>query len=117
MRRGLVLALSVTILAALGVGSAPAAPADQQAVKRIGIINFDYRPDPQTVAPGETVRVGNGDGFMNGIPHSLTSEDDLFDTGVFVCCVRSIVAPNNPGVYPYRCDVHDRMSGTLVVSG
>jgi plastocyanin len=116
LRLGAAIAVSALVVASLAVGSASAAPAQPEGANRIAIIDFDYRPDPNTVAPGTRIRVGNADGYQNGIPHSLTSEDGRFDTGVFVCCVRRIVAPTTPGTYPYFCEVHSQMGGTLIVS-
>lgn len=117
MRRVIILALSMTVLATIGAGAASAAATEAEATKRMGIRNFEYVPNPRTVAPGETVQVGNLDGYRNDIPHSVTSDDGLFDTGVYVCCVRSFVAPAAPGSYDFFCEVHPFMSGTLVVSG
>jgi plastocyanin len=109
---------SVAILVVvLGLGQASGASMDQPTADRMQIVGLRYRPNPNTVAPGTLITVGNLDGYKNGIPHSLTSEDGLFDTGVYRCCFRRITAPEAPGTYRYFCQVHSFMRGRLIVSG
>ena len=117
MKLGASMALSAILLVAAAAGPATAAPPSQRAANRIGIINFDYRPDPKTVAPGVTIKVANGDGIQNGIRHSLTADNGSFDTGIFTTGIRTITAPSQPGTYGYHCRVHGSMHGTLIVSG
>jgi plastocyanin len=117
MRRLVVVTSAAILAAVLGVGEASAARADEPAGDRIQIVGLRYRPNPNTVAPGTAILVGNLDGYMNDIPHSLTSADGLFDTGVYRCCFRRITAPTTPGTYRYFCRVHSFMRGRLIVSG
>jgi plastocyanin len=78
----------------------------------IVIKNFAFAPDSLTVQPGTTVSVKNED----GVTHTLSSTTGKFDTGNVASdhTVR-FTAPSVPGTYPYRCDIHQYMTGTLVV--
>ncbi|MDP9226264.1 MAG: cupredoxin domain-containing protein [Actinomycetota bacterium] len=119
MRGKTVFASLVTALAVvttLGFGSAQAIAATTTDHAVIKIHHFNYQGD-LVVAPGQKVTVINLDGKRLGIPHSLTSNDGLFDTGVFVVGHRNFFAPAAPGEYRFHCVVHDTMKGTLFVIG
>lgn len=78
----------------------------------IVIKNFVFVPAALTVAPGAVVMVDNQD----TAPHTVTAEDEGFDTGNLEGNQRgSITAPTTPGDYPYICDIHQYMKGTLTV--
>ena len=111
-------ALPATALAALllaGCGSsesdstvqpaAPSATGDAYVVEQ-------YTFKPLTVAPGQTVRVVDGDDE----PHTVTAEDGSFDTGSFDKSEPgSFTAPTMPGTYKILCKIHPSMHGTLTV--
>ena len=87
------------------VPGGPAAPVT------ITIADFSFG-QPRTVAAGAVVHVGNADAEA----HTLTAEDGTFDTGsVDEGTVVSFTAPTVPGTYPFRCDIHPTMTGSLVV--
>jgi plastocyanin len=65
-----------------------------------------------TVAPGATVDIENKDSS----PHTVTADDDSFDSGN-VSGSGSITAPDEAGEYPFHCDIHTSMTGTLTVEG
>lgn len=95
-------------------GSAPVAtdgaPADG-AVSAITIADFDFSGDTQ-VAPGAAIEVTN----LDGATHTLTSNDDAFDTGRLAQDdSATITAPDEPGEYSFFCEIHPSMRGTLVV--
>ena len=116
MRRNRVLGLiaATSLVAALGLGAGPTASATTSngAVK---IFRLAYYPNTLDVVAGSPVRFNNIDG-RNGVPHSATSDDGLFDTGVFYGSSRTITAPSTPGTYSYFCVVHPFMHGFLLVS-
>ncbi len=72
-----------------------------------------YSPDPDTVSIGQAVRWKNNDS-MN---HTATSDNGTtFDTGILGPGATS--APDTmltAGSFPYHCDLHVGMVGTLVV--
>jgi len=83
--------------------------------------NPSYDPNPMTVKKGDTVQVQNKD----QTPHTVTSGkglDDpakgkLFDTSIIAPAASAKVstASLNPGEYPFHCEVHPYMTGTLKV--
>jgi plastocyanin len=79
----------------------------------IVIQNFAFSPAKTTVAPGATVTVDNKD----GVTHTLTSTSGGFTTGdVAAGQTKTFTAPSKAGSYPYICEIHQYMTGTLVVS-
>ncbi len=106
----LVPAAAVAALLISGCGSdgssAPSTPAgDDYLVK-------DYTFAPLTVAPGQQVRVLDGDDE----PHTLTAQDGSFDTGAFDKAEPgTFTAPTKPGTYAIFCKIHPSMRGTLTV--
>ena len=67
-----------------------------------------------TAAPGDKVTVSNNDGSA----HTVTADDDSFDSGnVDGNGKGSITAPDKAGEYPFHCDIHTSMKGTLTVEG
>lgn len=77
-----------------------------------GYLVKDYTFPPLTAAPGQTVRVVNGDDE----PHTVTAEDGSFDTGSFDKSEPgTFTAPSKPGTYAVLCKIHPSMHGTLTV--
>jgi plastocyanin len=88
------------------------APANAPAMgNTITIKNFAFGT-PITVKPGATVTVVN-DGDQT---HTLSADDaSSFDTGPIVGGkTATFVAPADPGVYKFHCNIHD-MHGSLQV--
>ena len=74
----------------------------------------EYAFSPVTAAPGATVVVVNAD--EEG--HTVTSSDDLFDSGVVNTGTPGLfVAPNAPGTYTFECLIHPTMVGQLTIVG
>ncbi len=108
---------AVLLIAILSIGTVAAVAAPALAHNnRIRINKFTYIQNLRPIHPGAEVNVENIDGQVRGIPHSLTSDIGLFDTGVFTDGERVITAPSTPGVYRYYCVVHPWMKGQLTVS-
>ena len=81
--------------------------------KRISIDNFRFVPDTLTVPAGTTVTWTNHD----DMPHTVTSvgkpktlDSDALDTDDQFSHVFAA-----PGTYTYRCTVHPKMSGQVIV--
>lgn len=79
----------------------------------ITIKNFAFSPNPIKVKAGATITVMNSDGTA----HTVTADDKTsFDTSPIPGGTsKTITAPSKPGTYPYHCNIHDYMKGTLVV--
>jgi len=79
----------------------------------IVIKNFAFSPGSIKVHPGQKVKVVNKD----SVAHTVTSTTGKFNTGdVNPGKTVTFTAPTKPGKYPYRCNIHQYMTGMLVVS-
>jgi plastocyanin len=95
--------------------SSPSAAPPSSAVPVLTISGFAFHPDHLTVTPGEKIKVTNQD----AAPHTVTAKAGaaLFSTGnLSQGQSATIVAPSRPGDYPFYCQVHVFMTGTLTVS-
>lgn len=80
-------------------------------VATIEIAGFAFDGASAVVA-GQTISVPNAD----SAPHTLTSVDGSFDTGVIDGGGEgSLVAPTTPGTYAYFCSLHPSMTGSFTV--
>jgi plastocyanin len=79
------------------------------------IVAADFSLTDLTVAPGEAIVLRN-DGAA---PHTATADDDSFDTGQVSPGETSepATAPDEPGSYPFHCEIHSSMTATLTVEG
>ena len=111
------LAIFATCIATLGLligvdavtGTAAAPPA--KVVPTIVISGFQFS-GALTVKPGVRVRVENHDSFT----HTLTSNAHKFNTGMIPGGkARPFTAPTVVGDYPFHCNIHSTMTGTLHV--
>ena len=76
----------------------------------ITIEDFSFTT-PDSVSPGATITVDNKD----GTDHTVTSDDgDSFDDPASPG-TSTFTAPPKPGSYPFHCNIHPEMHGTLVV--
>lgn len=67
-----------------------------------------------TAAPGATVSISNEDGSA----HTVTADNGEFDSGnIEGDGEGSITAPDEAGDYPFHCEIHTSMKGTLTVEG
>ena len=68
--------------------------------------------EPLTVAPGAEISIVNND----SAEHSVTSETaGSFDVHVDGKQKGTLIAPTEPGEYPFYCVYHPSMKGTLIV--
>ena len=97
--------------AAAGPAAASAGPREVD----VGAVDFGFEPDNASVAAGGKVTVTN----KGQAPHTLTFDDVQLDTGnIAPGASADLTAPDAPGSYSYRCNVHPaRMRGVLVVLG
>jgi len=116
------LAVAIIVIASVGLAACSSGTKSSMTTTSKGsatsgstivIKNFDFSPSSLSVAPGTTVMVKNED----GVTHTLTSDSGGFNTGnVPANSTGHFTAPSKPGSYPYRCSIHQFMTGTLVVS-
>jgi plastocyanin len=95
-----------------GDGAAAAAAAPVTGVTRVAAKDNRFTPPAVQVPAGTTVTWAFEDGL---VPHDVTGDGwrsgDPQRKGTFAHTF------DRPGTYPYRCTVHDGMTGRVVVSG
>ena len=78
----------------------------------ITISNFMFHAMSVTVKPGATVSVTNKD----SVTHTLTATGGQFNTGdITQNQTKTFKAPRRPGTYSYICNIHQYMTGTIIV--
>lgn len=83
------------------------------ATASISISDFSFS-GPETVAVGTTVTVSNND----GVSHTWTSEDDVFDSEALGPGDTFEFTFDEPGEYPFFCSFHPgQMVGSITVEG
>ncbi|WP_406114125.1 cupredoxin domain-containing protein [Kitasatospora purpeofusca] len=101
--------------ASSSAASSSAASSAPAGAVTVTIKDFKFDPATLTVAPGTTITVTNQD----SAGHTLTAiapNAGAFDTGLLEQGKSAtITAPTTPGSYPFHCDIHPTMTGTLVV--
>src|SRR5262245_30765148 len=75
------------------------------------IAGFAYEPETLRVTAGEPFRVTNADDAT----HTVTAEDESFDTGDIAGGERVELTVNGSGEIPYFCRIHEYMRGTIEV--
>lgn len=77
----------------------------------VTIDNFNFTPPALTVSAGTTVTWVNKD----DVPHTVTSDDKLFGSRALDTDDKFSFTFQTPGIYPYYCSVHPKMTGKVVV--
>jgi len=95
-----------------GDGAAAAAAAPVTGVTRVAAKDNRFTPPAVQVPAGTTLTWAFEDGL---VPHDVTGDGwrsgDPQRKGTFAHTF------DRPGTYPYRCTVHDGMTGRVVVTG
>jgi plastocyanin len=92
-------------------GSAPAPSGEAAQAEKVKIVEFTYQPDPVTVQVGGKVIWQNED----AAPHTATADDGSFDTGTIEQGKLKSETFKEAGSYPYFCEIHPDMRGTVEV--
>ena len=93
-------------------GNAPAPSGDAVRAAKVEIVDFAYDPDPVTIEEGGKVTWINRD----SAPHTASAEDEqTFDTGTLDEGKLKSETFKEPGTYPYYCEIHPEMHGTVKV--
>lgn len=109
-RRFLALLTSATVVATSVVTLA--APAAVAAEHLVTVGDFFFQPATISIKAGDTVNFR----FVGPEPHSATSTDGAFDTGIHLEGVKGVTFPE-PGTYDYFCVLHPQMQGSVRVGG
>jgi len=92
-------------------GNAPAPSGEAVRAAKVKIVEFVYGPDPVTVQTGGKVIWQNED----AAPHTATADDGSFDTGTIEQGKIASETFKRAGTYPYFCEIHPTMHGTVEV--
>ncbi len=92
-------------------GNAPAPSGDAVRAEKVEIVEFTYDPDPVTIEEGGKVIWINRD----AAPHTATADDGSFDTGTLEMGKLKSESFKEAGSYPYFCEIHPDMRGTVEV--
>jgi plastocyanin len=85
--------------------------APAQAVVRVTITNFSFRPRTITVAPGTRVVWTNKDGEV----HTVTNDRNAWSSEALDTDDQYAHVFTARGTYTYHCSIHPFMTGTIVV--
>ena len=77
----------------------------------VTIADFAFDPGDLTVSVGDTVTWTNDD----GTEHTVTSDDDAFDSGDISGGDTFEQTFDEAGEFAYHCSIHSQMSGTITV--
>jgi plastocyanin len=91
--------------------NAPAPSGDAVRAEKVEIVEFTYQPDPVTIEAGGKVIWTNRD----SAPHTATADDGSFDTGTIETGKLKSESFKQAGSYPYFCEIHPEMRGTVEV--
>lgn len=102
------------LLVALAAAAAGCASDEQLSVEEgagVEIVDFAFEPAAVEVASGEPAEWLNRD----PIHHTVTADDGSFDSGQLNQGERFMRTFEKPGEYPYHCEIHPSMRGTVRV--
>jgi plastocyanin len=113
-RTAAAIAASAALALATGCGGSDGGGAAQPAPAmgtRVSIASFKFMPPKITVPVGTRLVFANDDTAS----HTATADDRSFDTGSIRRGKRAIVTLRRAGTFPYVCQFHPFMKGTVTV--
>jgi plastocyanin len=110
--RHLAVVVAVAVAVASGVSAAyGGSSASTAAVREVSMPARVFAPGEIQVLLGDTVVWRNGDGTN----HTVTSDDDLFDSGFIAPGLTYAQAFTKTGKFLYHCTIHKTMRGEVIV--
>ncbi|MDZ7733991.1 MAG: cupredoxin family copper-binding protein [Acidimicrobiia bacterium] len=82
-----------------------------EGVLDLEIVDYAYQPTVDEISVGETITWTNRDEFE----HTTTADDGTWDSGPLAEGGSFEVTFDEPGTYAYHCDIHNFMTGEIVV--
>ena len=93
--------------------SAEVRHAGNRASSSVSIIDFAFQAAGISINVGDTVTWKN----TGGVAHTATSDTNVFDSGNLNPGQSFSFTFNTAGTFPYHCNIHPSMMGTINVSG
>jgi plastocyanin len=97
----------------IGGGGSSGGDSDQTAMSDVSIVDFAFQPALITVGVGETVEWTN----TGDVDHTVDSDSEIFESGHIHPGRTYRYTFDEPGIFPYHCDIHPHMRGMVVVTG
>jgi plastocyanin len=94
-------------------GGSSGGDSDQTAMNDVSIVDFAFQPALITVGVGETVEWTN----TGDVDHTVDSDSEIFESGHIHPGRTYRYTFDEPGIFPYHCDIHPHMRGMVVVTG
>jgi plastocyanin len=97
----------------IGGGGSPRGDSSQTGMGEVAIVDFAFQPMAIFVGVGETVEwtnTGNAD-------HTVDSDTEIFESGSIDPGRSYRYTFDEPGIFPYHCDIHPHMRGMVIVTG
>lgn len=89
----------------------PDADAENGAADAVSYEVDDLSYSDVTAPAGGTIEINN----TSGLPHTFTAEDGTFDVDYGADESATVNVPDEPGEYPFFCEIHPQMEATLTV--
>ena len=97
----------------IGSGGSPRDDSGQTAMSDVSIVDFAFQPSLIIVGVGETVEWTN----TGDVDHTVDSDTEIFESGHIKPRQTYRYTFDEPGIFPYHCDIHPHMRGMVVVTG
>ena len=97
----------------IGGGGSPAGDSSQTGMADVSIVDFAFQPALIIVSVGDTVEWTN----IADEDHTVDSDTEIFESGHIKPRQTYRYTFDEPGIFPYHCDIHPHMRGMVVVTG
>lgn len=104
--------LAVVALVTLTVAGRATQAAPARQATSVNIVDYNFNPQSITVAAGSTITFTN----TGKATHTASSTTGAFDTGRLSAGQSKSATLNTAGTYAYVCQIHESMTGTIVVT-
>jgi plastocyanin len=102
--------------ASSSTSSAPSSTAPSAGPNGVNIVDYAFSPKTLTVAAGTTVTWKNLDQFAHEVRSADGDPGTAFDLGQQTTGATVSHTFATPGTYHYYCNIHNYMTGTIVVT-
>ena len=97
----------------IGGGGSPGGDSVQTAMSDVSIVDFAFQPMAIFVGVGDTVEWTNS----GNADHTVDSDTEIFESDIIDPGESFTYTFDDPGIFPYHCDIHPHMRGMVVVTG